>query len=53
MIMDIKNACQPSLKDAYAKAKRDFPRWPESDLWDEARYILKHGLMRQPTVRAG
>ena len=53
MIMDIKNAYQPSLKDAYAEASRLFPHWPEKDLWAEARYILKHGFMRQPTVRAG
>ena len=36
---------QPRLRAAYAEAKRLFPHWPEKDLWAEARYILKHGLM--------
>lgn len=35
--------CEEHLKIAYVEAKRLFPKWPDRDLWEEARIIAIRG----------
>ena len=36
----------PTVRCAYNEAKACFPRWPESDLWAEARANMDNGFVR-------